>query len=96
MPHLQALVERHKSDSFVLLGINTGDSEETFRNDAEELGVTWTCSYQGSDESPIADLYQVQAYPTIYVLDGEGRIRFKNVRGEALSKAVAELLAETD
>ena len=94
MPTLQALVERHDSDSLTLLGINTGDSEETFRAKSEELGVTWTCAYQGQSETPIADLYQVMAYPTIYVLDGEGRIRFKNVRGEALTAAVAKLLAE--
>ncbi|MDF1800405.1 MAG: hypothetical protein P1V81_14600, partial [Planctomycetota bacterium] len=32
----------------------------------------------------------------IYVLDAEGRIRFKDARGEALTKAVATLLAELD
>ena len=94
MPTLQALVERHDSETFTLLGINTGDSKETFRNDSVELGVTWTCAYQGQAASPIADLYQVQAYPTIYVLDAEGRIRFKDVRGQALLDAVEKLLVE--
>ena len=94
MPTLQALVERHDSESFTLLGINTGDSEETFREKSKELGVTWTCAYQGQFETPIADLYQVEAYPTILVLDAEGRIRYKNVRGQALTDAVAKLLAE--
>ena len=31
-------------------------------------------------------------WPTIYVLDDWGVIRFKNVRGEAMDKAVDELL----
>ena len=31
---------------------------------------------------------------TIYVLDAQGRIRFKIVRGAAMDKAVDELLAE--
>ncbi len=96
MPTLQTLVERHDSEKFTLLGINTGDSEETFRKDSVELGVTWTCvyTYEGRAKSTVADLYQVQAYPTIYVLDAEGRIRFKDVRGQALLDAVAILLAE--
>jgi len=94
MPTLRTLVERHDPDSFTLIGINTGDSEETFRKDSKEMEVTWTVAYQGEESTPIADLYQVMAYPTIYVLDAEGRIRFKDLRGEALLKAVEKLLAE--
>ena len=33
-------------------------------------------------------------WPTIYVLDARGVIRYKNVRGEALDQAVDALLAE--
>jgi len=58
--------------------------------------VTWTSTWQGTGANPIADLYQVFGYPTIYVLDAEGRVRFKNVQGKSLDKAVAELLAEID
>ncbi|MFT5285190.1 MAG: hypothetical protein ACI8TQ_001352 [Planctomycetota bacterium] len=94
MPTLQTLVERHDSDKFVLLGVNTGDSEDTFREKSKEFNVTWTSAYQGTESTPIADLYQVVAYPSLYVLDAEGRIRFKDLRGEALLKAVEELLAE--
>jgi hypothetical protein len=36
----------------------------------------------------------VQGWPTIYVLDAKGVIRFKNPRGEKLGQVVDELLAE--
>jgi alkyl hydroperoxide reductase subunit AhpC len=36
----------------------------------------------------------VRGWPTIYVVDHKGVIRFMNVRGEAMDKAVDELLAE--
>jgi hypothetical protein len=36
----------------------------------------------------------VQRYPTVYVLDGKGVVRFVDVRGEALSTAVRSLIAE--
>jgi len=36
----------------------------------------------------------VRGYPSIYVLDAEGVIRFTNVRGEGIGRAVDELLAE--
>jgi hypothetical protein len=33
-------------------------------------------------------------FPTIYVLDGKGVIRFMNVRGEEMDRAVDSLLEE--
>jgi len=96
MPTLQALVERHADSPFTLLGINTGDDESAFRRGVEEFEVTWTCTWQREPRNPIAELYQVTGYPTIYVLDAKGRIRFKDLRGEALEKAVQVLLDELE
>ena len=36
----------------------------------------------------------MRGWPTIYVLDAKGVIRYKNVRGEAMDQAVDTLLAE--
>ena len=94
MPTLRALVERHEDSPFTLLGINTGDDEKSFRRGTEEYEVTWTCTWQGEGRNPIAELFQVKGYPTIFVLDGEGRIRFKDLRGAALERAVQALLDE--
>ncbi len=74
--------------------MNTGDSEDDFRTGLTDFKVTWTCAYQGEKDSPIADLYRVEAYPTILILDGEGRIRHRGVRGARLMKAVVSLLDE--
>ena len=35
-------------------------------------------------------------YPTIYVIDARGTIRYKNIRGEKLEAAVNKLLKEID
>ena len=40
------------------------------------------------------DQYQIASYPTIYVLDGKGIIRFKHVRNEELANAAETLLKE--
>ena len=49
--------------------------------------------YSGRKGGLVAD-WKVSAFPTIYVLDANGVIRFKNVRGKALDLAVDTLLAE--
>jgi peroxiredoxin len=41
---------------------------------------------------PIADNWSVQSWPTVFMMDSDGIIRSRNARGQALAKAVAELV----
>ena len=66
MPHLRALVQRMQGRPFSLFAVNSYDEEPVFRQKSEEMGVTWPVLYQG-EATPIADLYRVRGYPTIYV-----------------------------
>ena len=57
--------------------------------------ITWRSWWDGgTTEGPIATRWNVTGWPTIYVLDDRGVIRFRNVRGEELDKAVEALLKE--
>ena len=60
----------------------------------EKVKITWPNWYDGGGDGQraIAALYHVQGIPAVYVLDGDGIIRFKDVRGEALDRAVEEVL----
>ncbi|MDF1798319.1 MAG: TlpA disulfide reductase family protein, partial [Planctomycetota bacterium] len=79
IPHLKELVELHKDKPFAIVGVNTDADDKTYRAGVAEHGVTWR-SARGADD--VVEQYAVQYYPTIYVLDAEGRIRFKDARGE--------------
>ncbi len=87
MPHLKELVERHKDDPFVLLGVNTGDAEDAYREGMKKYGVTWTCAYQG-EKKAIAKLFEVTGYPTYYLIDPDGRILGKGHSGSAYDKTI--------
>ena len=50
----------------------------------------------GSTQGPISNAWKVRGWPTIYVLDAEGVIRYRNVRGHAMDQAVDTLLAEME
>jgi hypothetical protein len=88
MPHLKALVERHKDDPFVLLGVNTGDDEEAYREGVEKYGVSWTCAYQGEGSNPIATLFEVIGYPTYYLIGPDGKILGKGHDGSAFDETI--------
>lgn len=93
MPHLQSLVERHKDDPFVLIGVNTGDDEKDYREGLEKFGVSWLSAYQG-ESTPIADLFAVEGYPTYVLIDAKGKIIERGHSGEAMDEPIAKLITE--
>lgn len=54
--------------------------------------ITWPCWWEGGKEWPIATRWGVRGFPTVYVLDGSGVIRYKDVRGDELTEAVSFLV----
>ena len=44
----------------------------------------------------ISDKWQIEGFPTVYLLDHKGVIRYKGLRGEQLDKAIDRLLAELE
>ena len=93
-PHERSLVARMKDKPFALLGVNS-DPKQRLREVMKKENITWRSWWDGGNTGgPIAKQYDVHAWPTIYVLDAKGVIRYKNVRGEEMDKAVDALLKE--
>ena len=84
-------MKRHKEDAFALIAVNCHDNQEEFLEGQEEIKTDYASIFGGAS---IASAWGVNAFPTMFVLDAEGKIRFKGVRGEALDEAVQELLDE--
>ena len=95
-PHERSLVEKYKDQPFAIVGINSDSDREALKPVLEKENITWRSFWNGEKgtSGPISKAWNVKGWPTIYVLDHEGVIRFKGVRGEAMDKAVDFLLAE--
>jgi hypothetical protein len=94
-PHERSLVKRMQGRPFALLGVNADDNQEQARKRVEKDGVNWRSFWDGRGGRIVKD-YRVRYFPTIYVLDGDGMIRFREVRGEAMDRAVDALLKEAE
>ena len=90
LPAEKALVQRLANEPFVLLGINS-DPIDRAPGILKEQGVTWPNILQGSTDGPISTAWNVQGWPTIYLIDAAGVIRFKGHHFE--EKQVDELVA---
>ena len=95
--HERSLVKRLENRPFALIGVNSDRDRDQLKKVLQDKNLTWRSFWNGgSTQGPISDAWKVRGWPTIYVLDAEGVIRYRNVRGSAMDQAVDALLAEMD
>jgi hypothetical protein len=97
-PHERSLVKRLEGKPFALIGVNSDPDRVALKEHMKKENITWRSFWGGPDgtSGPIATRWNVRSWPTIFVLDAKGVIRFKNVRGEKMDEAVDQLLAEME
>ena len=95
-PHERSLVKQLAGKPFALIGVNSDKDLERARNAVEKKELNWRSFWNGEKGTmgPISIKWSVYNWPTLYVIDAKGVIRFKNVRGEELDQAITDLLAE--
>jgi len=96
LPHERSLVTKLTGKPFSLVGVNSDRDKADFKTQAAKEEVTWPCFYDESTSGPIATAWNIHGWPTIYVIDAKGVIRFRDLRGDALEKAVDGLLDEME
>ncbi len=94
-PQERELVVKLTGKPFALVSVSTDANVETLKKSIDSGEITWRCWWDGGTDGPITTRWGVSSFPTIYVLDPGGVIRFKDARGEALDEAVSALLSET-
>ena len=98
-PHERSLVARLKDEPFALIGVNSDPDLEKVKPDLEKEQITWRSFWNGPKGTggPISTRWGIRGWPTLYVIDAEGRIRHRWVgspKPEVLDKAIEDLIAE--
>jgi thiol-disulfide isomerase/thioredoxin len=96
-PHNRDLIKRLEDKPFVLLGVNSDDEKDTIKKAMAKEENTWRYWFDGGKRGPIAKKFNVQGWPTFYLIDHKGVIRMRSVGAPDhadLDKALEELLAE--
>lgn len=94
LPHEKTLVKRLESEPFALLGINSDGPADEVRKMLVSEGISWRQAIDEDTSGPLATAWNVSSWPTIYILDAEGRIRYRDLRDQPMEDAVMKLLAE--
>jgi peroxiredoxin len=95
-PYQRLLMEIYKDRPFALLSVNSDKDPQLAKRAKAERGLTYRSWWDGysskNTEGPIASSWGVIGWPTIYVIDDRGIIRFVNLRQEDLLKGVRQLM----
>jgi len=96
-PHERSLVKRLADKPFALLGVNSDTDRAATRQAIIDNQLEWRSWWDGGGVGgPIATRWKITRWPTVYVIDAKGVIRYMDVRGAELDRAVDTLLAELE
>ena len=87
---MKGIADEYAKDGVVVIGIDLDRSEESFTQAVADYDLSYRQIYDGPD-GPISDLYRISGIPMLYLIDQEGIIRGKDLRGEELLQAVQAL-----
>jgi hypothetical protein len=98
-PHERSLVKKLQDQPFALIGVNSDGDLDKLEPRLEEENITWRSFWNGPQgtQGPISKKWNVNSWPTIYMIDAKGVIRYKGIYGdEAIDQAIETLLAELE
>ncbi|OON69498.1 TlpA disulfide reductase family protein [Hymenobacter sp. CRA2] len=92
-PNVVRLYNAYKNKGFEIYGVSLDQDKDKWLKAIRADGLTWThVSDLKGWQSKAGQAYGVQSIPATVLIDPQGRIIAKNLRGEALAKKVAALL----
>jgi thiol-disulfide isomerase/thioredoxin len=95
-PNVVKMYDRFKNKGFEIFGVSLDQNKEAWLQAMKDDKLTWK---HGSElkfwQSSFVPVYSLEGIPMTFLVDAEGRILAKGLRGEALEKKLEEILANS-
>jgi len=93
LPEIKNIWKKYGGGQFIIVGINLDSSRPVFDAFTKAESLSWPQYYDGLGwGNKISQLYGVYAIPHSVLIDQEGVIKARGLRGEELSNKIAEML----
>ena len=93
IPNLKELYEKTDRDKFEIVGIVGDSPSKGLKDMIEKDSINWT-QILSTDTNKIKETFGIHGYPTTFLVNPEGIIVAKNLRGKELEEKVLGLLNE--
>lgn len=98
IPHVKQVYEKYKNKDFTILSIAAEPKMADWLKALGEENMAWPQLYDGQSpevyDGPVCTTYNVGGFPTMILLDKEGRFFKNDVRGANLDITLQELFGE--
>lgn len=96
MPNVKRLYKQYQKEGFEIIGISLDHQKASLESYIKRNDIQWPQFFDGAAwNNEIAQKYKVRSIPATYLLDRNGKIRYKSVRGSQLAQAVEQLIKES-
>jgi len=96
MPSVIRIHKRFNKQGFEIIGISLDSDRAALDKFIKTNGMTWPQFFDGRGwQNGVAEKYRVRTIPATYLIDKQGKIRYRSLRGAELESAVEKLLAES-
>ena len=90
-------MRRYQNKPFVLLGVNSDTDRQTLLETIRKNELNWRSWWDGGPSGGrLTQQWQIEGFPTIYLIDPKGviRYRFPQMVGHELDEAIETLMRE--
>jgi peroxiredoxin len=95
LPNVLATYRKYHDQGFEIIGISLDQDQAKLTSFTKSMFMTWPQYCDGKGwQNKLALKYGIESIPATFLLDGEGKIIGKDLRGEELQAAVARALAK--
>ncbi len=95
-PHERSLVKQLAGKPFALIGVNSDSDRDEIKEIIKDKKLNWRSFWNGGSTSgPISTKWNVSGWPTVYIIDTKGVIRYKG-HGQGIDPVIEKCLSEAD
>ena len=96
MPHVKEVYAKYREKGFEIVGISLDRQRSDLDSYIASNSIVWPQYFDGKYwNNDIAKQYGVKSIPATFLIDREGKIRYKSLRGKQLEVAVEKLVSES-
>ena len=95
LPNVLAAYKKYHDKGFEIIGVSLDQDENTLKSFIKEKGMVWPQYFDGQGwGSKLGQKYGIDSIPMTFLLDQEGKIVAKGLRGAALDEQLALMLGK--
>ena len=96
MPNVKSVYKKFHPKGFEIVGISLDQSRDKLDAYIQQQGIEWPQYFDGKWwNNDVAAMYGIKSIPSTLLVDRQGKIRYKSLRGRQLEAAVEKLVAES-